>query len=239
MPVAHAHRFVDKVLDRLAVALGTRIYRKRGALARSNHPTFATPAEDLELHQPFDVTHSERIHLGSGIRIGPNSLFKLVTRYPRSWMSHPEGEHVSQRFEPELYIGDRVTVTGSLQMTVYQRITIEDDVLIASNVYISDGSHAMTRGDRPYKYQGIEHIAPVHIGRGTWIGQNVVILPGVTIGAHAVVGANSVVTRDLPDGAVAVGAPARVVRRWDAASEAWVRAGERVPEVTQGAREVP
>lgn len=238
MPVSFVRRSAGTLLDRLAIALGVRMHRRRGNMARLGLPAFATAAPGLVFHHPFELRHPERMHLGSDIKIGPNSTLKLVTRYPRAWMSHPDGDHVNQTFEPELHIGDRVTVTGSLQVTVYHRVIIEEDVLIASNVYISDGSHAMTRGDRPYKYQGIERLSPVHVGQGAWIGQNVVILPGVSIGAYAVIGANSVVTADVPAGAVAVGAPARVVRRWDAASEAWVRSGESSAESTDTMQEL-
>ena len=75
----------------------------------------------------------------------------------------------------------------------------------------------------PYKYQGIGRVAPVRIGRGAWIGQNVVISPGVTVGPLAIVGANAVVTRDVPAGCIALGTPARVVRRWDPDRGSWQR----------------
>jgi acetyltransferase-like isoleucine patch superfamily enzyme len=65
-------------------------------------------------------------------------------------------------------------------------------------------------------------IAPIVIKRGCWIGQNVVIMPGVTIGELSIIGANSVVTGNIPPRSIAVGAPARVIKTWDAASRAWV-----------------
>jgi acetyltransferase-like isoleucine patch superfamily enzyme len=64
--------------------------------------------------------------------------------------------------------------------------------------------------------------APIVIKRGCWIGQNVVILPGVTIGELSIIGANSVVTRDVPARSIAVGAPARVIKSWDATARRWV-----------------
>ena len=67
--------------------------------------------------------------------------------------------------------------------------------------------------------QGINRIAPVIIGNHSWLGQNVVVLPGVTIGEHCVIGANSVVRSPIPDYCVAVGAPARVVRRFNRDSQ--------------------
>jgi len=79
-------------------------------------------------------------------------------------------------------------------------------------VYISDHRHEFGDPVVPIADQGITGIRPVRIGDGAWLGQNVVICPGVTIGRNAVVGANSVVRHDVPDFAVVAGAPARLIR---------------------------
>src|SRR5690606_36889731 len=134
---------------------------------------------------------------------------------PGGWMRHPEGDHVSQEFSPSIRIGDRVTATGALQVVAFKEIVIDEDVMFAANVFVSDGVHGSDRGDVPYKYQGISNVAPIPIGRGAWIGQNAVILPGVTVGELAIVGANSVVNKDVPPRTVVAGAPARAVKRWD------------------------
>jgi acetyltransferase-like isoleucine patch superfamily enzyme len=225
MSSSRFRRTVSLPWRRLVVALGTSLERSRDAIARASLPRFGTDAAGLVIRLPYEIRNPERIRLGRDVKLGANSMLLVLDAYPGGWMRHPEGDHVEQSFEPELVIGDRVTATSALQVTVYQRVTIEDDVLIAANVYIADGMHASARGDVPYKFQGIERIAPVRVGRGAWLGQNVVVLPGVTIGAHAIIGANAVVASDVPDGCVAVGAPARVVRSWDAAGERWVRAG--------------
>ena len=83
---------------------------------------------------------------------------------------------------------------------------------LARGVYISDHTHGFDDPDIPIRDQPLARVAPVRIGRGAWLGQNVVVMPGVTIGAGTVVGANAVVTSDLPPRCVAVGAPARVLR---------------------------
>ena len=67
--------------------------------------------------------------------------------------------------------------------------------------------------------QGLTKVAPVRIGRGAWLGQNVVVCPGVTIGEGAVIGANSVVNREIPPHSLAVGAPARVLRTFSDPTE--------------------
>ncbi|MEJ2147332.1 MAG: acyltransferase [Acidobacteriota bacterium] len=109
-------------------------------------------------------------------------------------------------------IGDGASLAGMDVLSAAQEIVLEQDVLLARNVYIADHSHAFEDKSLPIRLQGITKIAPVRIGRGAWLGQNVVICPGTTIGRGAVVGANSVVNRDVPDFSVAVGAPARVIR---------------------------
>lgn len=232
MPKARPARLVDALTARLLLPLGVRLERMRGAIAASSLPRFATDAPGLVMQSPFEVRNPDRIFFGRDVKLGPNSVLMPVTNYPGGWLRHPDDQHVSQRFTPELYIGDRVTATAALQITVFGRVDIEDDVMFAANVFVADGTHASERGDVAYKFQGIGRVAPVRIGRGAWIGQNAVISPGVTIGTLAIVGANAVVTRDVPAGCVALGAPARIVRRWDAASERWLRSDEgREPEL--------
>lgn len=226
MPTSVVRRLINAPLNRLAIALGVRIERHRAAIGRATLPAFATDATGLVMMPPFELRHPRRISIGRDVRLGPNCSLKLTTRYPGPWMASRDGRHIEQEFDPHLIIGDRVTATSALQVTVYDSVIIDADVLFASNVYLSDGSHSLARGDRPYKYQGIDRVSPVRIGRGAWIGQNAVILPGVTIGAFAVIGANSVVTADVPAGAIAVGAPAKVVRLWDPSAEAWTRVGD-------------
>ena len=99
-------------------------------------------------------------------------------------------------------------------MSAAKQIIIDEEVLLARNVYISDHMHKHTDTHMAILRQGVDKIQPVRIKRGAWIGQNVVVCPGVTIGIGAVVGANSVVTRDIPDFAIAVGAPAKVVKTY-------------------------
>lgn len=90
-------------------------------------------------------------------------------------------------------------------------ITIEDDVLFGPNVSVYSSTHKFADPTIPIKDQGYI-IAPVLLKKGCWIGVNSVILPGVTIGRNVVIGANSVVNKDIPDFAVAVGSPARVIK---------------------------
>lgn len=116
---------------------------------------------------------------------------------------------------PTLRIGDRSFLGHGVTITCNREVVIEEDVLIAGDCKISDyDGHATSlesrlRGSLP----SADEIRPVRICRGAWIGTGSFILKGVTVGEGAIVGANSVVTHDVPSRAVAVGSPARVVKR--------------------------
>lgn len=121
----------------------------------------------------------------------------------------------------KLVIGSHSGIGMGATISAAHKIVIGENVLLARNVYISDHSHAFEKRDLPIMQQGIDRIAPVIIGRNTWLGQNVVVLPGVTIGEHCVIGANSVVNSSIPPFSVAVGSPARVVRQLNKQSDEW------------------
>ncbi|SHH17364.1 maltose O-acetyltransferase [Geodermatophilus nigrescens] len=106
-------------------------------------------------------------------------------------------------------IGARCFANFGLVALDVAAITIGDDVQIGPNVQLLTPTHPVEPGPRREKWEAAE---PITIGDNVWLGGGVVVLPGVTIGADTVVGAGSVVTRDLPAGVVAVGNPARVVR---------------------------
>ena len=142
-------------------------------------------------------------------------------------------KHNVQTFNPKIVIGNRVTSTGMLTIAAMQEVTIEDDVMFASNVLIADGMHGFENVDAPYKYQKMWKISPIVIKRGCWIGQNVVIMPGVTVGELSIIGANSVVTKSIPDRCIAIGAPARVIKTWDGTNRRW----ESVPPDARPAHE--
>ena len=109
-------------------------------------------------------------------------------------------------------IGDRCLIGRGSSIVGHICIEIGDDVYTGPNVYITDQNHGMDDLDVPIGRQWPAPEAPVRIGAGSWLGTGAVVLPGVTIGRGVAVGAGSIVTDDLPDHAVAVGSPARVVR---------------------------
>jgi len=100
-------------------------------------------------------------------------------------------------------------------------VVIEDYVLTANNVYISDNLHEYEDIHTPVIQQAVKFKKEVNIGAGSWIGENVCII-GASIGQNCVIGANAVVTKDIPDYSVAVGNPAKVIKRYDVSKERWV-----------------
>ncbi|SDC38881.1 sugar O-acetyltransferase [Nocardioides lianchengensis] len=106
-------------------------------------------------------------------------------------------------------IGARTFVNFGLVALDVARIEIGDDVQIGPNVQLLTPTHPVEPGPRRDKWEAAE---PITIGDNVWLGGGVIVCPGVTIGADTVVGAGSVVTKDLPAGVIAVGNPARVIR---------------------------
>lgn len=92
------------------------------------------------------------------------------------------------------------------------QIIIEDYVLIGSGVQVYVSNHSFNDTSKPIYFQGHDTIKKVRIKAGCWIGANTIILPGVTIGKNSVIGAGSIVTKDIPDNCVVVGCPARVIK---------------------------
>ncbi|WP_459643133.1 sugar O-acetyltransferase [Kineococcus sp. NUM-3379] len=107
-------------------------------------------------------------------------------------------------------IGARCFANFGLTALDVVAITVGDDVQFGPHVQLLTPTHPVEPGPRRAKWEAGE---PITIGDNAWLGGGVVVCPGVTIGADTVVGAGAVVTRDLPAGVVAVGNPARVVRR--------------------------
>ena len=112
-----------------------------------------------------------------------------------------------------LKIGDGCSIGRFAHINAYGSVVLEDHVLLAERVHISDCVHSFADSDRPIISQGDPYLAPVIIKRGAWIGVGAVILPGVTIGRNAIVGANTVVRKNtvVPDYHLAVGNPARII----------------------------
>ena len=108
-----------------------------------------------------------------------------------------------------VHLGKNVYANFNLTLVDDTHIYIGDCTMIGPNVTIATASHPVLPELREKGYQ---YNVPVHIGRNCWLGAGVVVLPGVTIGDNTVIGAGSIVTKDIPANVVAVGNPCRVLR---------------------------
>jgi acetyltransferase-like isoleucine patch superfamily enzyme len=114
--------------------------------------------------------------------------------------------------DPVVSIGDRCLIGRGSGIVGHLSIEIGDDVWTGHHIYITDQNHGYDDLDLPISRQ-VQPERPVRIGSGSWIGHGSVILPGAEIGRNVVIGANSVVSGVIPDHSIAVGAPARVIKR--------------------------
>jgi acetyltransferase-like isoleucine patch superfamily enzyme len=181
-----------------AIDLYTRLRNLRNFLfSRAIRRSFMAFGSNSVIEMPLQVYGARRISIGRGVVIGGDS-----------WLN-------ALRAHSLLEIGDGTHISGHCVITAVEHVRIGRSVMLGRNVYIADHSHGIAAKDIPILEQELESIQPVVIEDNAWLGQHSVILPGVTIGRGAVVGANSVVLHDVPPRTVAVGAPATVVRRLD------------------------
>ena len=119
-----------------------------------------------------------------------------------------------------IIIGDRTRV--GMGNTIIGPVSIGNDVNLAQNIVVSGLNHNYTDISQTIRAQGVS-TSEIRIENDVWIGANSVILAGVTIGQHSVIGAGSIVTRNIPPFSVAIGNPAKVIRHYDSTIGDWVK----------------
>ena len=120
----------------------------------------------------------------------------------------------------KLIIEDGCVIGNFNHIFATKEIILHKNVLTADRVYISDNMHGYENIHVPIMHQDVVQKSVVEIGEGSWIGENVCII-GANIGRNCVIGANSVVTHDIPDYSIAVGVPARVIKQYDTTINRW------------------
>jgi acetyltransferase-like isoleucine patch superfamily enzyme len=124
--------------------------------------------------------------------------------------------------ECTLSIGAGTSIGYFCHIYAVRQITIGEEVLMGSGVYITDCTHGYDDPSLPVIRQAARFVGAVEIGAGSWIGQHAAVI-GARIGKHCVVGANSVVTTDVPDYCMVAGAPARIIKQYDPSSGEWIK----------------
>jgi acetyltransferase-like isoleucine patch superfamily enzyme len=133
------------------------------------------------------------------LEIGPHAYFE-----PGVWLTSDSGR---------ITIGGGSLLNLNVMVAAVDAVTIGEHCMLANGCLITDGNHRFDDPDVPVPWQGFTSKGPVTIGDNVWLGANVVVTNGVTIGRRSVIGANSVVTEDVPEFAIAAGAPARVLKQ--------------------------
>jgi len=126
----------------------------------------------------------------------------------------------ANEIDPDLLIKNGSLIGNYCHIVCTNKVTIHENVLIADKVYISDNLHDYTDILNPIQNQSLKQLKDVEIGSGSWIGENVCIM-GAKIGKNCVIGANSVVNKDIPDYCVAVGSPIVIIKRYCSESKLW------------------
>lgn len=126
----------------------------------------------------------------------------------------------------KIKIGKNVYFGRYLHLTAINNVTIKDNVLIADRVYISDNNHGFDNVNIPIKDQEVIFKGEVIINEGAWIGENACII-GASIGRNSIVGANSVVLKDVPDHAIVGGNPAKIIKRYSFEKGLWLKTNEK------------
>ena len=157
---------------------------------------------------PLNISGIENVSIGNNVNIAYKTWLAAVPH---------TGEALC-----ELIIGDGTCIGNFNHIYATKSIVIGENVLTADKVYISDNLHGYEDITLPIIHQPIKQIGTVVIGDGSWLGENVCVI-GAKIGKNCVIGANSVVTKDIPDYCVAVGSPARVIKCYCSEQNRWLK----------------
>jgi acetyltransferase-like isoleucine patch superfamily enzyme len=194
---------------------------------RTVHRRSRTTWNDLRARRfGFAVLGSE-VSVERGCRVqgaGGMAIGRQVTVQRSCWLIVP-GWTRSDSGPPRLVIDDGCDLGESCTVSAATQVHIHRNVLVGPRVWITDNNHLYEDVSLPILSQGWSRGGYVHIGENCWLGTGAVIIGarGLTIGRGCVVGANAVVTMSVPDHCVVVGNPARIVRRYDATSNRWLR----------------
>ena len=170
---------------------------------------FGYLGEGAALLWPQGSIYNEHcLSVGAGTLVGPNVCLTAGMAPGQQMVTNPV-----------VSIGERCIIGRGSHIIGHWSITLGDDIQTGPYVYITDQNHVYVDPDEPIGRQWPVEAA-VSIGSGSWLGANVVILPGTTIGEHCVVAAGAVVRGTIPDHCVVAGVPARIVRRYSP-EEGW------------------
>lgn len=163
---------------------------------------------------PVDIRGRRFIDFGKALTTGRRCRFDVFS---------------SENGNKRLHFGSNVQLNDSVHFVCMDSIVVGDNVLIASHVFVSDCSHGSYKGDERDSSPMVPPTereyptSPIVIERNVWIGEGVVVMPGVTIGEGSVIGAHTIVNKDVPKYSIAVGTPMKVIKKFDFETNRWKR----------------
>ncbi len=170
-------------------------------------------ARSLESYAPSRVHFTVRLDNPKHISLGGASIGRGV------WLYAMTSDSAGRRYDPRLSIGSGTSVGDYCHITCAHSVRIGSKVLMTQGVLITDAVHCYDDVEKPVISQGLA-VSSTSVGDGSWIGNHAAVI-GCHVGRNCVIGANAVVKRDVPDFCVVVGAPARIVRRYDPGQGLW------------------
>jgi len=176
---------------------------------------FLLKAPGLHLGPGCRILGGRHISFGKGVYAERNLWLEAVTSYQ------------SQRFQPQIAIGDAVCFSDGVHISSIASVAIGSHCLFGSRIYVSDHNHGVYRGEQqsspeqPPAHRLLGGGGPVVIGENVWIGDNAVIIGPATIGRGAIIGANSVVRGVVAANTIVAGAPAKPIKIFNAQTGSW------------------
>ena len=164
------------------------------------------------LRLPIDLRGVKHIDFGKNLTTGKNCRI--------------EAYDFNENSDKLIIFGNDVQINDMVHIAARKKIIIEDNVLMASRIFITDHNHGNFEGFDDLSVNYIHKIPvckEVIIKKNVWIGENCSILPGVTIGEYSVIGAGSTVTKSIPAYSIAVGSPASVVKSYNKNKKKWIK----------------
>lgn len=217
---ANGTRFLESTLLRLKTFLQEPLINK---LNRLNHRYYRLVTQLLYrssfkwigsgsvIYRPLFINNPQFISIGNHVTIRGGARLEVVRNH--------------KNITPSLVIGDNTNIEQNVHIVCHRRIQIGANVSITGNCSIVDVTHPYENVDDVLKIGAriLDEESFVEIGDGSFIGFGSAILPNVRIGNYVIIGTHSVVMTDIPDYSVAVGTPARVIKRYDPVTKQWLR----------------